>query len=283
MTSVCRCASGCSTLPGKQDLLIFTLSVKDRYETANYPNVFIPTNIDVKDETRHAFGAFYASLFDATLEKAGNRAVVTEYAWESRGCDPCPTPPLASEDIFLLGGDALLGMRRTESTDVFGNDQPVVLTRLHARYDASTLNEDLVFRAAPPVEGGREAAPGKPLATDASPAHSNRFQARYAIRHSWTGPILCAEPRRGVWGAPPNEPTSAAVAATNLAAAKRDRSFRQFAVSRVDHLGVAGPPPGVATGSGALPLNYFFLGLLIGAVPLFLVARATSRPVRHED
>ena len=37
---------------------------------------------------------FYAELFDETLRRSNNKAVVTEYAWQTTGCDPCPTPPL---------------------------------------------------------------------------------------------------------------------------------------------------------------------------------------------
>jgi uncharacterized protein (TIGR03382 family) len=32
---------------------------------------------------------------------------------------------------------------------------------------------------------------------------TNNFQARYAIRHPWTGPIACANPQRGRWGGQP--------------------------------------------------------------------------------
>jgi MYXO-CTERM domain-containing protein len=31
------------------------------------------------------------------------------------------------------------------------------------------------------------------------------FQGRYAIRHTWTGPIRCEHPHRGEWGGPPAE------------------------------------------------------------------------------
>ena len=37
----------------------------------------------------------------------------------------------------------------------YGGGSDIVLTRLHARYDAKTLTEDLVFKAADPVVGGR--------------------------------------------------------------------------------------------------------------------------------
>src|SRR5262249_7043851 len=36
------------------------------------------------------------------------------------------------------------------------------------------------------------------------PGGTNNFQARYAIRHPWRGPIACADPTRGRWGGPPN-------------------------------------------------------------------------------
>jgi hypothetical protein len=200
---------------GKQDLLIFVLSKDKRYEVANYPNAFIPTNIDVTDDTRNAFGPFYAQLFDGTLGKAGGRAVVTEYAWESSSCDPCPTPPLEPNDVATLGGDVLFNGQDVYST---------VLTRLHTRYDASTLTEDLVFRAADPVVGGREhLTNGQDLEKGARKDEYNNFQARYAIRHPWTGPVTCSKPRRGVWGGPPAgvQGSTSPTPATNLAAAPR--------------------------------------------------------------
>jgi hypothetical protein len=80
-----------------------------------------------------------------------------------------------------------------------------VLTRLHTRYAKDVLGDDLFFSPAPPIAGGREflQQDGK-LERGAVPAGTNNFQARYAIRHPWTGPIACAHPQRGVWGGPPN-------------------------------------------------------------------------------
>ena len=108
----------------KQDLIIYVLANDKRYEVANYPNVFIPTNIDVKDETRRSFGSFYATLFDAALQKAGGRGVVTEYSWQSTSCDPCPVPPLDVNAIATLGGDVLLNMGATPPP-VVGQDETV--------------------------------------------------------------------------------------------------------------------------------------------------------------
>ncbi len=225
---------------GRQDLLVFMLGRNKRYEVTNYKNAFIPTNLEVVDATRAKFGPFYATLFDATIAKAGGRAVVTEYAWETSSCDPCPSPPLESNDVATLGGDVLYGMGANAQGPTGGpmgppgmpggggfyggEAQGMVLTRLHTRYDATSLTEDLVFRGAEAVVGGREfLTDGNELEKGARPDSSNNFQARYAIRHAWTGPVSCSKPKRGIWGGPPAgvEGSSQATPATNLASAPR--------------------------------------------------------------
>lgn len=98
-----------------------------------------------------------------------------------------------------------------------------VITRLHVRYGKEVLGEDLVFRAAPPIVGGRE-MPGRTgqLEKGAAPSSFNNFQARYAIRHTWTGAIACENPMRGRWGGPPDgTPPSAPQAAAKSAFAPR--------------------------------------------------------------
>jgi hypothetical protein len=178
---------------GTQDLVVNILARRQRYEAANYPNVTIPTNLDVADGAREQFGGFYTALFDATLER-NPRAVVTEYAWDAGSCDPCPVPALEEGEVRTLGGD------------VVPNAHPydLVLTRLHARYAKDSLGEDIVFRPATPIEGGREI----PVTRDAlekgsKPSATNNFQARYAVRHPWPGSVTCRDPRFGVWGGPP--------------------------------------------------------------------------------
>ncbi len=195
----------------KQDLIVHILSRNVRYATANYENFAIPTNLDVKDETRAHFGEFYASLFDHVL--ANNpKAVVTEYAWSAASCDPCPEPPMTLEELVTLGADVL-----PSYAPLFGKNQRIsedyqwsipnefVLTRLHARYDASSLGEDLVFEAAPAIVGGREFMQNDGQLERGAvedPNGYNNFQARYVIRHAWEGPIECAQPNRGIWGGP---------------------------------------------------------------------------------
>jgi len=227
---------------GKQDLLVYILHPNARFEVANYPNVFIPSNLEVENEVRTQFGNFYTALFDATLAKAGGKAVVTEYAWQTSSCDPCPVPPLQPNDLFVLGGDVLgegkgpgqlatgkrptrkiKRRRRRPTGGFFGNFSRWVLTRLHTRYSKETLSEDLVFTEAVPVVGGRGNA-GRSTEPPGGVEQSsvNNFQGRYIIRHYWEGEVECQKPVWGRWGGPPRGQKNETKAATNLASAKRD-------------------------------------------------------------
>jgi MYXO-CTERM domain-containing protein len=96
---------------GTQDLIVYVIAT-DRYAVANYPNVTIPTNLDVTENARASFGAFYASLYDRTLERNPG-AVVTEYAWQASSCDPCPgdTQGMTGNDLASLGADVMPNMR----------------------------------------------------------------------------------------------------------------------------------------------------------------------------
>jgi MYXO-CTERM domain-containing protein len=139
-----------------------------------------------------------------------------------------------------------------------------VLTRLHARYAKDALANDLVFAAAPAIVGGREQRNDKGvLETGATPASTNSFQARYAMRHEWTGAVACKEPRRGVWGGPwPDagiaDPTP--VAAQKLAYAPRGTiTLASYVLRGAPELGLVGGAglagPASAAASGAPPLG----------------------------
>jgi hypothetical protein len=216
---------------GTQDLIVHILGRGQRYESANYPNVAIPTNLDVKDKVRNDFGAFYAALFDRTLARQP-RAVITEYAWDAGSCDPCPGPTLDGSDLATLGADVLVDAQQGAgqapsppgAMPRWGwGGGGFVLTRLHLRYGKDGLGEDLVFRAAPPIVGGREfLSDGKKLETGAVQSGMNNFQGRYAIRHAWAGAVTCKNPRRGIWGGPPGGGAHKGTEpARNLAFAKR--------------------------------------------------------------
>ena len=254
----------------KQDLVVSILARNQRYEVANFPNVTIPTNIDLVPSAKSEFGPFYASLYDKTLKKNPG-AVVTEYAWDSGSCDPCPTPALNQNDLMILGLDVLDGevvmpeiavtnldklppedqqfvnqsienLKRQMQYRRMRGGARFVLTRLHARYDKTSLGDDLVFSAAPAIVGGREFLKnGTELEKGAVPSSMNNFQARYAIRYPWTGPITCANPRRGVWGGPPNGGYNKPSAATGTPFVKRDEALAgKLVESPVEELGLKG-------------------------------------------
>lgn len=321
----------------KQDLIVNILARGKRYELANYENVTIPTNLDVADSVREDFGAFYASLFDLTLEK-NPKAVVTEYSWDASTCDPCPEPALNIGELMTLGADVLTDAEGEKSEKVtiqsvlgtmvpdaqtivngmqssfdgcmakaggkalsaglgisaeigkdgevlstksqlsgsapeavvtcveqqvkkakFGKPSSVldarvriqmqlgalpasqrfrggfVLTRLHARYDKASLTEDLVFKEAKAIVGGREFMNDGKIEWGARSASVNNFQGRYAIRHKWKGPIKCKNPVRGVWGGPPagQKGDTQPKPALNLAFASRGK-FKLASIVEVD-------------------------------------------------
>jgi hypothetical protein len=254
---------------GKQDLLVYVIHPTARFEVANYSNVFVPTNLEVTNEVRQNFPAFYAELFDATLARNGGKAVVTEYSWQTTSCDPCPVPPLQASDLATLGLDVLEGATPVkEIAAPPGRPQPPgrppmpgrpggafrmmsapswVLTRLHTRYSKETLSEDLVFHEARPVTGGRANFDG--TAGDAgaavTEAGANNFQGRYIIRHYWDGPVACKDPAYNRWGGPPGgQPYAGPTAAKGLAFAPRGKLVLKASVrSPVPLLGIPGQPP----------------------------------------
>jgi hypothetical protein len=235
---------------GKQDLIVYVLHPTARFEVANYPNVFIPTNLEVADEVRKAFPAFYAQLFDETLTKMNNKAVVTEYSWQTSSCDPCPVPPLQPSDLATLGegaeqpGAEKPQGHRSSPGGYYGNFSSWVLTRLHTRYSKETLSEDLVFKEAQPVIGGRAGYDGTSSDAGAQPSSENNFQGRYIIRHYWTGPVKCDHPQYGRWGGPPGGGEPGPTAAKGLANAPRGAvTLSKVVRSPVPTLGLKGQAP----------------------------------------
>ena len=238
---------------GKQDVIVAVLARGLRYEVANYDNYAIPTNLRVSDAVRGAFPAFYDALFQRMTE-LHPRSVITEYAWQAGSCDPCPGPTLSAEDLTLLGADVIptyaRAIRRGRVQTGFAGD--FVVTRLHLRYSEDSIGEDLYFRAAPAIEGGR----GQPgvegelsQGVTASSYGVNNFQGRYAILHEWEGAIECPSPRRGVWGGPP-----ATVGGTSAPLAAAGLAFATPQPTTLDSF-LTGPAPELGRSTDTLPVG----------------------------
>jgi len=153
---------GMANAKGAQDLLVYTLTKNGRVESANYKTVNMPSGMDIPLYVKDDFAHFYASTFEQAHKKSDYRAVHTEYVWNSNSCDPCVDEPLTPDELRGLGVYWL---------DQSGNNAPII-TRLHVRYDAEHFPEDLVFQET----GDQE-----------------NFQARYVLRHPFTGKMECTE------------------------------------------------------------------------------------------
>jgi hypothetical protein len=114
-------------------------------------------------------------------------------------CDPCPGPTLDGAGL----PDA--GRGRAAGGAQYGRCADAAARPLHQGHQAT---EDLVFKAAPPIAGGREhlTVDKNELEEGAVPASVNNFQGRYAIRHVWEGKSQCLAPSSPrplifLWGA----------------------------------------------------------------------------------
>jgi hypothetical protein len=233
---------GLASASGRQELLIYVLHPTDRFEVANYPNVYPPTNVTVDPSVKERLGDFYAGVHDALLAK-NPKGVLVEYAWPTikRCGEPCPNAPLKIHELLSLGADVL----EADVSDAEKNPKPAdptdaekeqakaadketrvrmdeqrkevarrqallarnnyVITRLHHRYDAHGLPADIELRSAGPVKGGVgvPAGPNAEVSGAVEPAAENRLQIRYNVGYPSKKVVQCEAPQRWRWGIPP--------------------------------------------------------------------------------
>lgn len=154
---------------GAQELFIYFLTKRGRVETTNYRTVRLPEAREIPLYVKDKFGDFYRDLFTQQVKRESGRGLFMEYAWDMNWCDPCAADPLTADElrslgVFWLDGNLRMGTGMPMARNVF-------LTRLHVRYDAAHFPEDLMFQE--------------------TPDRAN-FQARYILRHPWTGTDECA-------------------------------------------------------------------------------------------
>jgi hypothetical protein len=151
---------------GPQDLIIYALTRNGRVEAVNYPNVKLPTGMDVPLYVKDEFGPFYKATFERAVAKEHMRAVFVEYAWNLGNCDPCSAPPMSDKELVELGARWI-----GDDSDAPARwGAPAYVTRLHVRYDAKSFPEDIAFEET---------------------ADQESFQGRYVLRHPWRGEANC--------------------------------------------------------------------------------------------
>jgi len=162
----------------EQDLLVYLLSPNGRAELTNYRTINVPTDQELPLFVQEEFGDFYPEMFQRSYEAAGKNVAFLEYAWDTRGCDPCSATPLNPEELKAAGAfwtdnrpNAGGGIARNPNQ----NNNGAFITRLHVRYSRDKFPEDLMFQ---------------------STANRQFFQGRYVTRHPYAGNIDCAARQR---------------------------------------------------------------------------------------
>ena len=153
---------------GAQELFIYFLTKQGRVETTNYRTVRLPEEQEIPLYVKDKFGDFYRDLFTQQVKRESERGVFMEYAWDMNWCDPCAANPLSTEELRGLG--VFWQDQNGRMGKGMGMAQNVFLTRLHVRYDAAHFPEDLTFQET---------------------SDRGNFQARYILRHPWTGTDEC--------------------------------------------------------------------------------------------
>jgi hypothetical protein len=285
---------GLANSAGEQELIIYVLHPEKRFEVKNYGNVFPPTNVTVDMAVKERMGEFYAGVHDALLAKEP-RSFLVEYAWPTiKLCgEPCPNAPLGIHELLSLGADVVeadvpkaqrnpkpppltdeekaqmkaadkatrkqLAAQRREAIRRRGvlDRNSYVITRLHHRYDAKGLPEDIVLQPAASVEGGvalPSGPEGEASGTVAS-ASENRLQIRYSALHPNKKVLQCETPTRYRWGKAPPEYRGLRKTwtARDLAYKKRDKFvLKEVIKSDVPALGItAAPDPAAAPAAPA--------------------------------
>jgi hypothetical protein len=159
---------------GPQELFVYALTRHGRVETTNYRTVKLETGMDLPVFVKQEFPAFYKSMFAEQVRREDMRTVFVEYAWDMQWCDPCAADPLSPGElsnlgVFWLNDNAPRAGRPPIVASGLGAAD-VFMTRLHVRYDNAHFPEDLVFQET---------------------ADRENFQARYVLRHPWTGSATC--------------------------------------------------------------------------------------------
>jgi hypothetical protein len=159
---------------GDQELFVFMLTKKGRVETTNYRTVKLPEGMDIPVYVKEEFSDFYRDMFSKQVDRESGKAVFLEYAWDMGWCDPCAANPLSTGELKELGvwwvNNSASRPQPFQRGLVAPQAQNVFVTRMHVRYNGDRFPEDLMFQQT---------------------SDRANFQARYVLRHPWTGSESC--------------------------------------------------------------------------------------------
>lgn len=234
---------GLSNLKDKQELVVYVIDPQSRYEVANYPNVFPPTNVLLDFKAKERIGELYAGIYDLVASKSPG-AFVSEYAWSTKGCgQPCPNAPLSLAELITLGADEAEALvpkqellpKPPEMTDeekeaykklkpkekkeldeqrkevarrkaLMARNEDYLLTRLHYRYGKAELPKDIELKPAGHVEGGIAVPKGPKgeASIEIKPSEKqSRLQTRFNNLHPSPSEVQCEKRERHRWGKAP--------------------------------------------------------------------------------
>lgn len=234
---------GLSNSKGKQELVVYVIDPEKRYEVANYPNIFPPTNVLLDFKAKERMGELYAGMYDVVAAKHPG-AFFNEYAWSTKGCgQPCANAALSLAELITLGVDASEALvpeeealpNPPEMTDeekdaykalkppekkeldeqrkelarrkaLMARNEDFMLTRLHYRYGKGELPKDIELKAAGHVEGGVALPKGPQGASEMDVKDSDkpsRLQTRFNNLHVSPSQVACEKRERYRWGKAP--------------------------------------------------------------------------------
>jgi MYXO-CTERM domain-containing protein len=211
---------GCAAPLAAADLSAFGTGLLPSAKTGKQSEVLVEAG-DVAAEpdgpadVRERLAACYGKALQAKAGLAGEVAVDVKTgaagevtSAEAKGDGDAALKACATESFkgAKLGKNGVSGTAKlTFSPMARDYLESYVLTRLHARFDKAP-EKDVTLRRGSPLEGGRELgpelnepAPAKAYASETT----DNYQARYVVRHPWTGKMECSSPKRGVWGDKP--------------------------------------------------------------------------------
>jgi hypothetical protein len=176
-----------------QDLVVYVLTRQGRVESSNFKTLKVPANENIPFFVKPRFKDFYRATFDFAAQREDYKAVFTEYFWDMAGCEPCTAAPLNPEELRRAGVFWLSEVGPSEATPTglellqksltrgfpgagASAGPPVLLTRLHMRYTARTVTDDLVLTQT---------------------KDRRHWQTRYVIRHPFASNVAQCGNRLG--------------------------------------------------------------------------------------